>query len=600
MTDISKIRNFCIIAHIDHGKSTLADRLIEFTNTIAKRDIKEQTLDDMSLERERGITIKAHPICLEYIDDKNQQWTLHLIDTPGHVDFSYEVSRSLQACEGVVLLVDAGQGIQAQTISNIHLALEHNLEIIPVVNKIDLPNAETENVIDQVVSLLGCKREEIIRASGKTGIGTKEILDAVVQRVPPPKGVRSDPLKALIFDSEFDSYKGVIVYVRVFEGLIQKRMMVEFMMTGQNFEILELGKFKLGLDPRESLGPGEVGYILANIRDVAAVKIGDTVTHKLKRAKEALPGFKEMKPMVFCGLYPISNDDYNGLKKSIEKLKLNDDSFTFQADDCVALGFGFRCGFLGLLHMEIIQQRLEQEYDVNIIATAPSVIYRVYLNNGEVKMINNPIHFPDRTQILRIEEPMVEAFIIFPNEYMGAILQLVNDFRGVCIKTEALIHERIVITCELPLNEILTEFYDRLKSVTRGYASMDYEHKGYKESDMVKMDVLINGENVDAFSNIIHRDKSESKARSLAKKLKELIPRQMFQIAIQAAISNKIIARETISALKKDVTAKCYGGDITRKRKLWEKQKEGKKKMKQFGKVDIPQKAFWAVLKVDN
>lgn len=600
MTDISKIRNFCIIAHIDHGKSTLADRFIEFTNTIAKRDIKEQTLDDMYLERERGITIKSHPICLEYIDDKNQQWTLHLIDTPGHVDFSYEVSRSLQACEGAVLLVDAAQGIQAQTISNIHLALEHNLELIPVVNKIDLPNAETENVIDQVVSLLGCKREEIIRASGKTGIGTKEILDAVVQRVPPPKGVRADSLKALIFDSEFDSYKGVVVYVRVFEGHIQKRMMVEFMMTGQSFEVLELGKFKLGLDPRESLGPGEVGYILANIRDVAAVKIGDTVTHKLKRAKEALPGFKEMKPMVFCGLYPISNDDYHGLKKSIEKLKLNDDSFTFQADDCVALGFGFRCGFLGLLHMEIIQQRLEQEYDVNIIATAPSVIYRVYLNNGEVKMINNPIHFPDRTQILRIEEPMVEAFIIFPNEYMGAILQLVNDFRGVCIKTEALIHERIVITCELPLNEILTEFYDRLKSVTRGYASMDYEHKGYKESDMVKMDVLINGENVDAFSNIIHRGKSESKARSLAKKLKELIPRQMFQIAIQAAISNKIIARETISALKKDVTAKCYGGDITRKRKLWEKQKEGKKKMKQFGKVDIPQKAFWAVLKVDD
>jgi GTP-binding protein LepA len=600
MNHLDKIRNFCIIAHIDHGKSTLADRLLEFTKTITLRESKAQVLDSMDLERERGITIKAHPIRMDYQDKDGKEYILNLIDTPGHVDFSYEVSRSLSACEGAVLLVDAAQGVEAQTVSNIHLALAQGLEIIPVLNKIDLPNLDIDRVIAQLDSIIGVNSEDIIRVSAKTGEGISKIIDAVIQKVPPPKASSEGTLKALIFDSYFDAYKGVIIYTRVMEGSIQAGQKIHMVHTGNTYEVIEVGVLKLKLTPTDILREGEVGYVIANIKSAKEVHVGDTMTDLKNPTKKPLPGFKRITPMVFSSLYPISAEDYELLRNAIEKLTLNDSSLVFEPEDSTALGFGFRCGFLGLLHMEVIQERLEREFGVELIATSPSVVYRILDSRGEERMIDNPSKFPPMNEVDLIEEPMIEATIIAPVEYIGAVMQLGNDYRGVCNKTESLDQTRVMMTFEIPLNEILTEFYDRLKSISRGYGSLDYEYKGYQVSDMVRMDVLINGEIIDSFSSLVHRTRSEMRCRNLAKKLKEVIPKQLFQINIQTAVNGKVIARETISALKKDVTAKCYGGDITRKRKLWEKQKEGKKKMKSFGKVQIPQKAFLEVLKVGD
>ncbi|MBI1871402.1 MAG: elongation factor 4 [Chlamydiae bacterium] len=599
MVDPKYIRNFCIIAHIDHGKSTLADRLLEFTKTITAREFRDQILDAMDLERERGITIKAHPVKMNYRSKDGNEYILNLIDTPGHVDFSYEVSRSLSACEGVILLVDAAQGVEAQTVSNIHLALEQGLEIIPAINKIDLPNADLPKVFGQLDSILGVFPEDIFKVSAKTGEGVEGLLEAVVERVPAPKLGSGTRLRALIFDSFFDSYKGVIVYVRVFEGSIRPGMKILMMATGQVFEIIELGHFRMKLTPTDILQAGDVGYIAANIKSAQDIRVGDTLTAQKDPAVELLPGFKRISPMVFCGLYPVSVEDYDLLKNGIHKLKLNDASFNFEPEDSAALGFGFRCGFLGLLHMEVVQQRLEREFDVHIIATSPSVIYKVLKVNGEELLMDNPVKFPSLNEIEWIEEPLIEATIITPVEFIGAVMQLGVDYRGTCVKTESLDQTRVMMTFEIPLNEILTEFYDRLKSITKGYASLDYEHKGYQVADLVKVDVMINGDIIDAFSVIVHESKAEAKCRQLAKKLKEVIPKQLIQIVIQTAVNGRVVARETVSALKKDVTAKCYGGDITRKRKLWEKQKEGKKKMKMFGKVQIPQKAFLDVLRAD-
>jgi GTP-binding protein LepA len=599
MSNVEKIRNFCIIAHIDHGKSTLADRLLEVTKTISSREIRAQVLDSMDLERERGITIKAHPVRMLYQAKDGQEYILNLIDTPGHVDFSYEVSRSLSACEGAVLLVDAGQGVEAQTVSNIHLALAQGLEIIPVINKIDLPNVDLKRVINQIDSILGVFPEEMILVSAKTGEGVSKVLDAVVEKVPPPKIENNGALRALIFDSFFDNYKGVVIYARVFDGSIRAGLQILMMETGRVFEVTEVGYFRLKLFPTDVLKPGEVGYLVANIKSAHDILVGDTVTDAKNPAKASLPGFKRISPMVFCSLYTISAEEYDLLRNAIQKLKLNDSSFTFEPEDSAALGFGFRCGFLGLLHMEVIQERLQREFDVQIITTSPSVIYKVLKKNGDEVLLDNPSKFPPSHEIEIIEEPMIEATIIAPVEFIGAVIQMTAEYRGVCIKTESLDQTRVIMTFDMPLNEILTEFFDRLKSVTRGYGSLDYEHKGYQISDVVKLDVFLNGEIIDAFSVIIHQSKAEARCRQLAKKLKELIPKQLFQVIIQTAVNNKIVARETISALKKDVTAKCYGGDITRKRKLWEKQKEGKKKMKVFGKVQIPQKAFLEVLKAD-
>ena len=595
--DKSKTRNFCIIAHVDHGKTTLSDRLLQVTQTIADRDLEEQHLDSMDLERERGITIKMHPVTMRYHSDDGQDYIFNLIDTPGHVDFSYEVSRSLNACEGALLIVDAGQGVEAQTVANLHLALKQNLTIIPVINKIDLPQANVEQVKKQLEDILAIPAEEAILASAKQGIGIHEILEAVIKRVPPPKLLPLPNLAALVFDSVFDSYRGVVVYVRVFAGEIKLGSQIKLMMSGHTFDVKEVGVFTPKPMPRPKLVAGDVGYIVANIKSIADVKIGDTVTDAKKPLAKPLPGYAEVHPMVFSGIYPINTADYEALKASMAKLRLNDSSFVYQSESSAALGFGFRCGFLGLLHMEIVQERLQREYNMDIIATYPSVVYRVTLTDGTVKEVDNPANWPDPTYLEKTEEPYIRSFIICPNEMIGDVMSLVAEKRGEVKHTETLDIRRVMMTCALPLNEILVDFVDKLKTITRGYGSMDYEYDGYRESDLVKLDMLINGEVMDAFSSVVHRSKSESRGRMLAEKLKEVIPRQLFAVPIQAAIGGKIVARETIGSVGKNVTAKCYGGDISRKRKLLEKQKEGKKRMKQVGKVNIPQEAFITVLK---
>jgi GTP-binding protein LepA len=594
--DPSHIRNFCIIAHIDHGKTTLSDRLLLRTGTISPRAMEEQVLDSMDLEKERGITIKAHPVTMYYQAKDGQTYELNLIDTPGHVDFAYEVSRSLSACEGALLVIDAAQGVEAQTVANVHLAMKQNLTIIPVINKIDLPHADVEQTKVQLEEILAIPAETAILASAKAGIGVDEILEAIIERIPPPRPTGAASLQALLFDSHFDTYRGVVTYVRVFNGELRAGQQVKMLHTGNSAEIKEVGSFNPKPYVREKLGAGETGYLTANIKSPRDVKIGDTLTDA-KHPAPALPGFQEVHPMVFSGLYPLNSADYEHLKANLAKLQLNDSAFVYQQESSVALGFGFRCGFLGLLHMEIVQERLRREYDMDIIATYPSVVYRVTLTNGEVKEIDNPAFLPEPNYIAKIEEPTVRAFVICPNENIGDLLALIQEKRGTLENTETLDTRRVMLTARLPLNEILIDFHDRIKSLTRGYGSMDYEHADYVESDLVKLDMLVNGETVDAFSCIVHRDKAESRGRALAAKLKEVIPRQQFQVAIQAAIGSKIIARETVSALRKDVTAKCYGGDITRKRKLLEKQKEGKKRMKAIGSVHIPQEAFIEVLK---
>ncbi|MBI5396127.1 MAG: elongation factor 4 [Verrucomicrobia bacterium] len=595
--DTSTTRNFCIIAHVDHGKTTLSDRLLQATKTIADRDLEEQHLDSMDLERERGITIKMHPVTMRYRADDGQDYTLNLIDTPGHVDFSYEVSRSLNACEGALLIVDAGQGVEAQTVANLHLAVKQNLTIIPVINKIDLPQADVAQVKRQLEDILAIPADEAILASAKQGIGIHEILEAVIKRVPPPKPLPQPNLAALVFDSVFDSYRGVVVYVRVFAGEMKLGSQIKLMMSGHNYDVKEVGVFTPKPVPRPQLGAGDVGYIVANMKSIADVKIGDTVTDARRPIAKPLPGYAEVHPMVFSGIYPINTADYEALKASMAKLRLNDSSFIYQSESSAALGFGFRCGFLGLLHMEIVQERLQREYSMDIIATYPSVVYRVTLTDGTRTEVDNPANWPDPSQLQKTEEPFIRAFIICPNEMIGDVMALVAEKRGELKHTETLDIRRVMMTCELPLNEILVDFVDKLKTITRGYGSMDYEYAGYRDSDLVKLDMLINTELMDAFSSIVHRDKAESRGRMLAEKLKEVIPRQLFAVPIQAAIGGKIVARETIGSMGKNVTAKCYGGDITRKRKLLEKQKEGKKRMKQIGKVNIPQEAFISVLK---
>lgn len=601
---MKNIRNFCIIAHIDHGKSTLADRLLEFTNTINKRDMQAQVLDDMDLERERGITIKSHAIQMQYTYRGNKPefagaYTLNLIDTPGHVDFSYEVSRSLAACEGALLLVDASQGIQAQTISNMYLALNNDLEIIPVLNKIDLPSANPEEVKFQVVDLLGCKREEIMVASGKTGDGVFEILDAVIERIPCPKGDPAAPLQALIFDSVFNSFRGIIAYIRVFNGTLKKGDLVKFAATDHQYNADETGVLKLTPEPKNTLGPGEVGYIISGIKKASEVKVGDTVTHVDRPCEKTIQGFEDVKPMVFAGIYPVDTDDYEELRDSMEKLQLNDASLTWEPESSAALGFGFRCGFLGMLHMEIIQERLEREFNMTVITTVPNVSYHSFNTKMVKTVLRNPSEFPDPSKLDHVEEPYILATIITKSEYIGAIMGLCMEKRGILKNQTYLTTDRVELIFELPLAEIVFDFYDKLKSISRGYASFDYNPLDYRESDLVKLDILLNGEQVDALSALIHRSKAHEFGRKICEKLKELIPKQQFQIAIQAAIGAKIVSRETISALRKDVTAKCYGGDISRKRKLLEKQKEGKKRMRQVGSVEIPQSAFMAVLKLD-
>ncbi|MCS7027631.1 MAG: translation elongation factor 4 [Bacteroidia bacterium] len=597
---MKNIRNFCIIAHIDHGKSTLADRLLEYTNTIPKRQMQDQVLDDMDLERERGITIKSHAIQMDYYY-KGEKYILNLIDTPGHVDFSYEVSRSIAACEGALLLVDATQGIQAQTISNLYLALENEVEIIPVLNKVDVASAMIEEVKDQMVDILGCSREEIIHASGKEGIGIETILERIIERIPPPKGNPEGPLQALIFDSIFNSYRGVIAYFKVENGIIRKGDKVRFMATGTDYIAEEVGILRLEREPREFVGTGDVGYIIANIKQVSEVKVGDTITHSNNPAPAPIEGFKEVKPMVFAGIFPVSSEDFEDLRSSLEKLRLNDAALVYEPETSVALGFGFRCGFLGMLHMEIIQERLEREFGMNVITTVPNVQYIAHIRNtGEQVVIHNPSEMPDAGKIDYIEEPYVRAQIITASDYIGGIMNLCIDKRGIFKNQTYLTPTRVELIFEMPLSEIIFDFFDKLKSISRGYASLDYEMIGYRQSDMVKLDILLNGEPVDALSAIVHRSNAYDWGKKLCIKLKELLPRQLFEIPIQAAIGGKVIARETIKALRKDVLAKCYGGDVTRKRKLLEKQKEGKKRMKQVGSVEIPQEAFLAVLKIDK
>jgi len=596
---MKNIRNFCIIAHIDHGKSTLADRLIETTKTISERNMMDTVLDNMDLERERGITIKSHAIQMDFLH-KGEKYVLNLIDTPGHVDFSYEVSRSLAACEGALLLVDASQGIQAQTISNLYLAIEQGLTIIPIVNKIDMPGANPELVEDQMVNLVGCKREEIIHASGRTGLGVEKIFDAIIERVPSPKGNPDAPLRALIFDSMFNAFRGIIAYYRVIDGMVRKGDKVQFVNTRATYVADEVGCLRMDLEPHDTVKTGDVGYIITGVKNAKEIKVGDTITQFDNPCAEGIHGFEDVKPMVFAGIYPIDNDDYTDLRDSLEKLQLNDASLVFEPETSIALGFGFRCGFLGLLHLEIVQERLEREYDMTIITTVPQVSYEAYLSNGDHVTIHNPADMPDITRIDRIEEPYIKAQVITKPEYIGAIMTLCMDKRGLLINQTYLTEDRIELHFEMPLAEIVFDFYDRLKSISRGYASFDYHPIDYRPGDLVKLDILLNAEQVDAFSSMIHRTKAEDFGRKMCEKLKEIIPRQMFVIPIQAAIGAKIIARETISAIRKDVTAKCYGGDISRKRKLLEKQKKGKKKMRQFGKVEVPQEAFIAVLKLND
>src|SRR5881397_4026547 len=594
--DVAHIRNFSIIAHIDHGKTTLSDRLLHRTGTITTREMEDQLLDSMDLEKERGITIKAHPVTMLYTAKNGETYELNLIDTPGHVDFSYEVSRSLSACEGALLIIDAAQGVEAQTVANVHLAMKQNLAIIPVINKIDLPHADVPLTKQQLEDILAIPGDSAVLASAKQGIGIEEILEAIVARIPAPKPTGAPSVQALGFDSYFDTYKGVVTHVRVFNGELKAGMQVKLLHSGKNVEVKEVGSFNPKPYVREMLEVGETGYLTANIKTPKDIKMGDTLT-EARNPSPALPGFQEIHPMVFSGLYPINTADYEHLKASLAKLQLNDSAFVYQSESSVALGFGFRCGFLGLLHLEIVQERLRREYGMDIIATYPSVVYRVTLTDKTLKEIDNPAYLPESNYIEKIEEPMVKAFVICPNEYIGDMMALISEKRGAVQHTETLDPRRVMLTSRIPLNEILIDFHDRIKSVTRGYGSMDYEHDDDQESDMVKLDLLVNGEPVDAFSCIVHRSKAEGRGRVLAAKLKEVIPRQQFQVAIQAAIGGKVVARESISALRKDVTAKCYGGDITRKRKLLEKQKEGKKRMKAVGSVHIPQEAFIEVLK---
>jgi GTP-binding protein LepA len=593
------IRNFCIIAHIDHGKSTLADRLLEFTGALSAREMTEQVLDSMDLERERGITIKAQAVRLEYRAKDGQNYLLNLIDTPGHVDFSYEVSRSLAACDGALLVVDATQGVEAQTIANLYLALENDLDIIPVINKVDLPSAEPERVLRELGEL-GVDVDEAVFASAKTGLGVENILEAVVGRIKPPQGDPRLPLRALIFDSLFDAYRGVISYVRIFDGKLVVGQKIRMMVTEKEFEVTELGTFRPSMQAATELSAGEVGFVVASIKNVKDTRVGDTITTVDNPALRPLEGYRPVQPMVFCGLYPIDNIDYDNLRDALEKLKLNDASLVFEPENSVALGFGFRCGFLGLLHMEIVQERLEREYDLNLIATAPSVIYKVYLTNGTVAEISNPSDLPAANYLDHIEEPYVKGTIILPNDYVGTIMELCQEKRGRFKNMEYLTEARVMLTYELPLSEIILDFFDKLKSRSRGYASLDYEYLDHQESSLVKVDILLNGKIVDALSAIVHRDKAVQRGRQLTEKLKEIIPRQLFEIPIQAAIGAKVVARETVKAMRKDVLAKCYGGDISRKRKLLEKQKEGKKRMKQLGTVEVPQEAFLAVLKIED
>ena len=599
---MQRIRNFCIIAHIDHGKSTLADRLLEHTQTITEREKKDQLLDDMDLERERGITIKSHAVQMNFVHPDGQEYVLNLIDTPGHVDFSYEVSRSIAACEGALLVVDAAQGIQAQTISNLYLALEHDLEIIPVLNKIDLPSAAPEEVSDQIIDLIGCEQEDILHASAKTGLGIQEILEAVVARVPAPDGDPEAPLQALIFDSVYNPFRGIEAYFRVMNGTIKKNGQIRFMATGKDYLADEIGVLKLSQEARKEIKAGDVGYLISGIKEAREVKVGDTITSKEQPAQEAISGFEEVKPMVFAGIYPVDTEDFEDLRASLEKLQLNDASLTFEAESSAALGFGFRCGFLGMLHMEIIQERLEREFKMTAITTVPNVSYQAYLKSApdEMFMVNNPTDYPDPSKLERIEEPYINAQIITKSDYVGAIMNLCIDRRGILKNQVYLTSSRVELNFDLPLAEIVFDFYDQLKTISRGYASFDYHPINYRESDLVKVDVLLNTEPVDALSFLVHRGKSHEIGKKMCKKLKELIPRQQFVVALQAAIGAKIIARETISALRKDVTAKCYGGDISRKRKLLEKQKAGKKRMRQVGNVEIPQQAFLAVLKLNE
>jgi GTP-binding protein LepA len=591
------IRNFCIIAHIDHGKTTLSDRLLETTRTISEREKQDQLLDSMDLERERGITIKMHPVAMRYQAKDGIEYKLNLLDTPGHVDFAYEVSRSLAACEGALVIVDAAQGVEAQTVATVHLANKQGLTIVPVINKIDLPNADIPTVKKQLEDILAIPASEAILASAKAGIGIEDILEAVVHRIPPPAKWPDDKVRGLVFDSTFDSYRGVVTYVRMMSGSLKAGDGVKMLSNNRPYEVKEVGVFTPKMEARESLSPGDTGYVIANIKTSSEIKIGDTLTGTRFPATEALPGFQEIQPMVFSGVYPINTADFEHLKSAMAKLQINDSSFVFQAESSVALGFGFRCGFLGLLHMEIILERLRREYDMDIIATYPSVIYEVVKTNGDILHVDNPEYLPDFSVIEEIREPIVKCFIMVPNEYISPLMQLIMEKRGQLEHTESLDTRRVMLTCVLPLNEILVDFNDKIKSITRGYGSMDYEHAGTRADKLVKLDLLVNGEPVDAFSSIVHRDKAEARGRQLAAKLKEVIPTQLYQVAIQAAIGGKIVARESVSAMRKNVTAKCYGGDITRKRKLLEKQKEGKKRMKSIGRVNIPQEAFIEVLK---
>ena len=600
MAQTHRIRNFSSIAHIDHGKSTLADRLIEKTGTLSKREMEDQILDNMSLERERGITIKDQAVQLDYHAKDGNDYILNLIDTPGHVDFNYEVSRALAACEGALLVIDATQGIEAQTLANVYLAMEHDLEIIPVINKVDLPSADPCRVIKEVEDVLGIDGAESILCSAKTGLGIDEVLEAVVNRIPAPQGDDAAPLQALIFDSKFDSYKGVMLYLRVVNGCLKKGMTIRLMATGKVYEVTEVGVFKPALVNVEELGEGMVGFLAASIKNVRDARVGDTITDENHPAAQALPGYRKATPMVYCGLYPVENSDYDNLRDALEKLQLNDASLMFEPETSSALGFGFRCGFLGLLHMDVIKERLEREYNLALITTAPNVIYEVVRTNGDVEMVDNPSLFPPQTVIDHVEEPFVNATIIVPKEYVGPVMELSQEKRGEYANMTYLDENRVMLHYSLPLSEIIFDYFDRLKSVSRGYASLDYELSGYRPSDMVKVDILLNGDPVDALSAIVHRDRAQVRGRALVEKLRKIIPRQLFEIPIQAAIGSKIIARENVSALRKDVLAKCYGGDITRKRKLLEKQKAGKKRMKQVGSVELPQEAFMAILKMDE